>query len=46
MVSDKQVLQSAERRQQVRKTLEFLNYDGQILIEPQWYSWVQEEECE
>ncbi len=46
MVNDKKALQSVERRHQVRKTLEFLKYDGQIVIEPQWYSWTQEEESE
>jgi hypothetical protein len=35
---------SLERRKQVRKVLEFLKYDGQLILEPQWYSRTNEEE--
>ncbi|MFX0206512.1 MAG: hypothetical protein ACFFDT_11050 [Candidatus Hodarchaeota archaeon] len=35
---------SLERRKQVRKVLEFLKYDGQLVLEPQWYSRTSEEE--
>ena len=35
---------SLERRKQVRKVLEFLKYDGQLVLEPQWYSRASEEE--
>ncbi|MFX1516881.1 MAG: hypothetical protein ACFFC6_11255 [Promethearchaeota archaeon] len=35
---------SLEKRKQVRKVLEFLKYDGQLVLEPQWYSRTSEEE--
>lgn len=35
---------SLERRKQVRKVLEFLKYDGQLVLEPQWYSRTNDEE--
>lgn len=35
---------SLEKRKQVRKILEFLKYDGQLVLEPQWYSKSYEEE--
>ncbi|MFX1508384.1 MAG: hypothetical protein ACFFDC_20060 [Promethearchaeota archaeon] len=35
---------SLERRKKVREVLEFLKYDGQLVLEPQWYSRTKEEE--
>lgn len=38
MIKEEENLVSLERRKQVRETLEFLKYDGQLILEPQWYS--------
>lgn len=35
---------SLEKRKKVRQVLEFLKYDGQLVLEPQWYSGTSEEE--
>ncbi|MFX0124635.1 MAG: hypothetical protein ACFFAE_13465 [Candidatus Hodarchaeota archaeon] len=44
MTMEEDTVVSAERRKQVRKILEFLKYDGQLILEPQWYSRTSEEE--
>ncbi len=44
MTKEAETLVSLERRKQVRETLEFLKYDGQLVLEPQWYSRTYEEE--
>ncbi|MFX1284854.1 MAG: hypothetical protein ACFFB5_14430 [Promethearchaeota archaeon] len=38
MVLEEEGQVSLERRRKVRETLEFLKYDGQLVLEPQWYS--------
>ncbi|UCG00331.1 MAG: hypothetical protein JSW11_11850 [Candidatus Heimdallarchaeota archaeon] len=44
MTLKEETVVSLERRKQVRKILEFLKYDGQLVLEPQWYSRTSEEE--
>lgn len=44
MTMEEETVVSVERRKQVRKILEFLKYDGQLVLEPQWYSRTYEEE--
>lgn len=44
MAMEKEALVSPEKRKQVRETLEFLKYDGQLVLEPQWYSKIHERE--
>ncbi|UCE14807.1 MAG: hypothetical protein JSV04_06395 [Candidatus Heimdallarchaeota archaeon] len=46
MERNQKSLSSLEKRKRVRETLEFLKYDGQLIIEPQWNSWNHEEEKE
>ncbi|MFW9906583.1 MAG: hypothetical protein ACFFFH_19910 [Candidatus Thorarchaeota archaeon] len=35
---------SLERRKKVRKVLEFLKYDGQLILKPPWYSRTNKDE--
>ncbi len=44
MIKEEENLVSLERRKQVRETLEFLKYDGQLILEPQWYSRTYDEQ--
>lgn len=46
MEREQKALSSHERRKRVREALEFLKYDGQLVIEPQWRSLTREEEKE
>ncbi|MHA2247232.1 MAG: hypothetical protein ACXADY_19960 [Candidatus Hodarchaeales archaeon] len=43
MIKEEEALVSLERRKKIRETLEFLKYDGQLVLEPQWYSRTYEE---
>lgn len=44
MIKEEENLVSLERRKQVREMLEFLKYDGQLVLEPQWYSRTYDEQ--
>ena len=44
MAKKEETAVSPEKRKQVREILEFLKYDGQLVLEPQWYSRTYEEE--
>ncbi len=44
MAMEKEAVESRGKRKQVRKILEFLKYDGQLIFEPQWYSRTNKEE--